>query len=345
MKVQGSFKALKVIPDDRRIADFWIAPWGWAAVTAAIEVGLTEALHKGAQAPHVLAGSLGLHPLSTESILRVMVAMGFAHEKDKVFGLAPDARAYLVPSCPLSRLAELSKHFETPEHKWIVRKLREITPILRTFGDTWRENPDEDAAVKDAAAGMDSVIKAPSTAVVRSKAFQGVEHILDVGGGSGAFAVTLTEHQPETRVTILDLPAMCKQAQSWVEKRGAKNIDFHPADFFKDAWAQGCDAIYLSNVLHDWPLKDVQILLQLARATVEDKPRHRGRLYVLEVLRNENRNGPLMATIFHMQMQMGFGGAQYTRSDFGKLFQEAGFSGPRVVARFGYYSLLRAHAL
>ncbi len=342
MKSRGVFRSLKVIPDDKKIADLWIAPYGSAAVTAAMESGLTEALARKARSPQQLADQLQLHTESIESVLRVLVAMGFALQKKNQFALTQDAQAYLVPSSPLSRTAEFWKHFETPEHHWVLRKLRETTPILQTFGDAWKDSPEENANVKQAAAGMDSIIKAPSTAVVRAGAFKGVKHLLDVGGGSGAFAVVLTEHQPDTRVTILDLPAMCRQAQALIEKRAATRISFHPADFFKDDWAGECDAIYFSNVLHDWPESKGLELLKKARAAVQGQGKSRGRLYVLEVLRNENRNGPLMATIFHMQMQMGFGGLQYTRADFARLCRKAGFGEPKVVARFGYYSLLKS---
>lgn len=273
------------------------------------------------------------------------MALGFAKQTKSSFHLTPDAKAYLVPSSPLARLAELSSHFDRREHKFIARKLRERDQILRTYGDTWRENPEENSDVKEAASGMDSIIKAPATAVVRTGAFKEVKHLLDVGGGSGAFAVTLTEHQPGIFVTILDLPAMCKQAAKWVSSRNANNIDFHPADFFKDQWAKGCDSILFSNVLHDWPENQVLDLLKQARREVQSSSKRPGRLFVLEVLRNENRNGPLAATIFHMQMQMGFGGAQYTRSDFKRLFKKAGFGEPKIVARFGYYSLLSSKAV
>lgn len=345
MKKRGVFRSLKKIPDDRKIADLWIAPYGAAAVTGAIETGITETLHKGAKTSAQLAKELDLHPVSVESVLRVLIAYGFARQTKNQFVLCPDAQAYLVPSSPLERREEFFRHFETKEHLWVVRKLKDTNPALQTFGDLWKNNPNEDSSVKQAAAGMDSIIKAPATAVIRSGAFQGVHHLLDVGGGSGAFAVALTEHQPETRVTILDLPAMCKQAQSWVESRQARNIAFHPADFFKDKWEAGCDAIYFSNVLHDWPVQRGCELLKTARDTVEGHGKNRGRLYVLEVLRQENKNGPLMATVFHMQMQMGFGGLQYTRSEFTEACRKTGWGTPKAVARFGYYTLLKAWAV
>jgi hypothetical protein len=345
MKKRGVFRYLKKIPDDRKIADLWIAPYGAAAVTAAIETGITEALHKTAKSPAQLANELDLHAASVESVLRVLAAYRFARQTKNQFALSPDAQSYLVPSSPLERREEFFSHFETNEHRWVVRKLRETSPTLQTFGDRWKDNPEEDSSVKQAAAGMDSIIKAPSAAVIRSGAFQGVHHLLDVGGGSGAFAVALAEHQRETRVTILDLPAMCKQAQSWVARREAQNIAFHPADFFKDKWASGCDAIYFSNILHDWPEQRGRELLRTARDTVEGQGKSRGRLYVLEVLRQENKNGPLMATIFHMQMQMGFGGLQYTRSQFADACRKTGWGVPKAVASFGYYTLLSAYAV
>ncbi|RYE56962.1 MAG: hypothetical protein EOP48_06840 [Sphingobacteriales bacterium] len=37
------------------------------------------------------------------------------------------------------------------------------------------------------------------------------------------------------------------------DQSNAKNIHFHPADFFKNPWTSDCDAMNFSNVLHDWP--------------------------------------------------------------------------------------------
>lgn len=341
MKRKTVFKGLR-IPDDRRIQDLWIAPWASATVTAAIETGIMEILAKLAATPQALAKANQLHEESVVSVLRILVAMGFAKQLGQKFHLTADAQAYLVPSSTLSRLEELSVHFETKEHKFMVRKLKETIPQYTTFGALWKDQPQGNAFVQSAARGMDSIIKAPAIAVIRTGAFKGVEHVLDVGGGSGAFAVALTEQQPKTRVTVLDLPAMCEQARQIVESRSSHNINFHPADFFRDPWAEGCDAVFFSNVLHDWPEEQVQQLLDTSYDVLVDRGRRRGRIYILEVLRQRNRNGPLMATLFHMHMQMGFGGAQYTRSDFARILSKSGFGPPRVLAKFGYYSLLMA---
>jgi hypothetical protein len=47
-----------------------------------------------------------------------------------------------------------------------------------------------------------------------------------------------------------------------------------------------------------------------------------------------------MVTIFHMQMQMGFGGLQYTLSQFADACRKTDWGVPRAVASFGYYTLL-----
>ena len=144
--VLDSFEA---VPDDRKIYDLWLSPYGLAAVTGAIECGLMEALSAKMQSARDLAKAFELNEESVLSVLRVLVAMGFAREKKDGFLISSDARAYLVASSPLGRMAELSRHFQSAEHKFVVRKLREVVPVIRAFGDLWKDSSTDNEDVKD----------------------------------------------------------------------------------------------------------------------------------------------------------------------------------------------------
>ena len=331
------FKKLKV-PLDTEIEDLWQSIWGASAVAVCMKSGITEALNRSNSSTKELAFSLNLNPKFTESILRVLVAMGFAWERSGKFGLTDDSKAYLVPSNELYRGPQLWQYFETSQYKFIYERLINKRPPKHTFGDDWKTGTGENRRAKNGAVGMDSVIKASAISIARSGVFEGTSKLLDVGGGSGAYATSITEEVKDLEAVVFDLPTMCYQAEKFIKKRGSKRVSTHSGDFFDDNWPSDCDGILFSNVLHDWPIKEVQNLLRRARKFISKN----GRIFIHEALLDKNRCSPLMVTIFDLQMQMGFGGSQFTYEEMSKLLQEAGFGKPKIVAKFGYYSLLQA---
>jgi len=72
----------------------------------------------------------------------------------------------------------------------------------------------------------------------------------DVGGGSGAFSITLCQRNPQLTATILDFPSVGETARRCVEEAGlATRIAFLPGDALATEWPADRDAILLSYVL------------------------------------------------------------------------------------------------
>ncbi|NRA63084.1 MAG: methyltransferase domain-containing protein [Pseudobacteriovorax sp.] len=335
-----SFKGL-LTPDDRVIDDLWQTIWATAAVAAAIRAGIIESLATHPTTAEELSHRLGLNPHSTESVLRVLVALGYVKQRTRRFYLTNVTKIYLNPKSELYRGYQLWEHFETDQFKFIVNRLKRKRIPKQTFGDAWKSGIGENTQAKAVARGMDAVIKASAISMSRSRAFSGIKKLLDVGGGSGTYVSAITEWEKSLEAVVLDLPSMCHQTKKFFRKRGSQRVSTHDADFFVDDWPSDCDGILFSNVLHDWPLKDVKKLLHRARTYINSNARDSS-LFIHEALLDKSRNGPLMVTIFHLQMQMGFGGSQFTKEDLTRLLREAGFSKPTTAAKFGYYSLLKA---
>ena len=66
---------------------------------------------------------------------------------------------------------------------------------------------------------MDSVIKASAISVAHNtEKISSVSRLLDVGGGSGAFATAITEVVEDLEAVVLDLPTMCHQTKKYLKK-------------------------------------------------------------------------------------------------------------------------------
>jgi 16S rRNA G1207 methylase RsmC len=176
-------------------------------------------------------------------------------------------------------------------------------------------------------------------AAVKSGAFLAVKHLVDVGGGSGALAATLLAHQPACRATVMDLAPVCEASKTILASvESGSKVEYFPANFFADAWPFDADAFSLSNILHDWPLSRCREILRRAFTALPAG----GRVFVLEALLDAERCTPRMSVLFNLLMQINHRGQQFTAQQLFELLLETGFSEPRVVHAYSYWSLVTA---
>jgi SAM-dependent methyltransferase len=110
--------------------------------------------------------------------------------------------------------------------------------------------------------------------------------LLDVGGGDGTLARSLTEAHPWLHVDVYNLPAV---EPLWQRQRAhataKERLGFVAGDFLAEPLPQGYDAIAFVRVLHDWPAEIARMLLAKAFAALPPG----GRLFICEELRTRER--------------------------------------------------------
>jgi acetylserotonin N-methyltransferase len=108
---------------------------------------------------------------------------------------------------------------------------------------------------------------------------------------------------------------------------------------FKEPWPTGHDALFFSNIYHDWSDKTCQMLSDKAFAALPSG----GRIFLHEMLMNDDGTGPLPVAAFAVLMLLGTKGRQYSLPELRTFLEQAGFR--NVEARRtggGYYSLVSA---
>ncbi len=89
--------------------------------------------------------------------------------------------------------------------------------------------------------------------------------ILDVGGGTGSFAMELVRKFTDISVDIFDLPQVKSAAEAYLSANGfSERIGFQPGSFRDEPLPLGYDAITLIRVLYDHADSTVMTLLQRA---------------------------------------------------------------------------------
>ncbi|MDX8349872.1 methyltransferase [Cognatiyoonia sp. IB215446] len=151
----------------------------------------------------------------------------------------------------------------------------------------------------------------------------GVRHIMDVGGGSGAFLAAIGRAYPNLRMTLFDLPAVAPAAQARFADLGlSERVMIAPGSFRDDPLPQGADLISLVRVLYDHADDTVSALLRSVYEALPDG----GSLLVSEPMTGGDRPqraGDAYYAIYCMAMRTG---KARSADQIAALLRQAGFT-------------------
>jgi demethylspheroidene O-methyltransferase len=178
--------------------------------------------------------------------------------------------------------------------------------------------------VDDYSVLMDASQKQLSQIIAARYDFSGMRHIMDFGGGYGRLAMTLVERFKGLKVTIVDLPAVCKRARPRIENAGLSDrITYLEADFFGDLPKAAADGVLFVRVLHDWHDDQVVKLLGNARGCLKAG----GRVIAAEPMLDKSAEGDANLVLTSLMLTL-FGGKRRTLQEIGEMMKMAGYKSP-----------------
>ncbi|KAL9297269.1 hypothetical protein ACSQ67_023165 [Phaseolus vulgaris] len=167
--------------------------------------------------------------------------------------------------------------------------------------------------------------------------FEGVESIVDVGGGTGITAKTICEAFPNMKCIVLDRPSVVENLP------GTNNLTYVGGDMFKSI--PKADAILLKLVLHNWNDKDCRKILENCKEAISDKG-SRGKVIVVDVVMNANEDEEELTglkLLIDVRMRCFINGKERKEQEWKKLFVEAGFQSYKISPFTGYLSLIEIY--
>jgi acetylserotonin N-methyltransferase len=202
--------------------------------------------------------------------------------------------------------------------------------------DSWATGNVDLERARRVAAAMQSHSLAAAVALARNADFSGVTRLLDVGGGSGCFAIALSQRNPHLRCDVMELQTMCEVAQEYIRDGGVEDrVGTVAVDMFREPWPKGYDAMFFSNVFHDW---NFDTCAWLAKQAYDALPPG-SRICLHEMLLDDTGNGRLTAASFSVLM-LGTQGQQFTFGELKGLLESAGFTRIEAQRTSVYYSLV-----
>jgi len=172
----------------------------------------------------------------------------------------------------------------------------------------------------------------------RSGHFDGIHHLIDIGGGSGAFAIPLALDRPTLQITLVELPRSLPHVREFLAHYKVENrIKLQGLNVHDRPWPlEPCDGILFGNFMHFCADDECLSMLQECSRLLPAG----GRVLIHEMLWNDDRNGPLVTALWNFWITSISAGRHRTRAEFAQLLAKAGFEEPTVTETGGGFSLL-----
>jgi len=284
----------------------------------AAELGVFEALGSGQKTSADVAGRLGTDPRATDRLLNALVALGLLAKDGELFSNLPEGRDLLVPGGPRYMGGALG-HACNMWESWstMTEAVRAGTSVLR------REGQERADWVRPFIAAMDYNARERAKEIVKLINLDGVHRLLDVGGGSAAYAIEFCRAKPDLQAIVFDLPDVIPLTRQYIEKAGMSDrIGTAEGDYNVDELGGGFDMAFLSAIIHsNSPEQNIELFRKCFRALGNG-----GEIVVQDFIIEENRTAPAQAAIFALNMLVATeAGDTYTESEVKDWLSRASF--------------------
>ncbi len=298
---------------------------------------------------HFLAGPIGEADLRSRLKLEERPATVLLTAL-KAFGLIVEAgfgrldaselaREHLLPGAAFSVSDYLGLAADSPGVMALAERLRSNRPASA--------KPEEGAAFIYRA-GLDSAMEQEAAArrltlalagrarnvaplVAQNLSLNDAHVLLDVGGGTGIYAIACLQKNPRLRAVVWDRPEVLKVAAEMAAAYGvAERVTLQPGDMFDDP-VPDADVVLLSNILHDWDVPECRALIGRCAAVLPSG----GRLVIHDVFLNDALDGPLPIALYSAALFALTEGRAYSAGEYREWLREArlepGEVGPTLI--------------
>jgi len=302
------------------------------ALTAAIvHLDLFTALADSPADLPTICRRFSIHPRPASTLCTLLVANDFLRrDGNGILYVTDTAREFLVAGGPFDARPYYASIAEKPGVTDFLTVLRTDRPANWPGEEgeaDWHAAMRTEAFAESFTAAMDCRGRVLGPGLAAALAGSPPRRLLDIGGGSGAYAIAVAQACPQTRATVLEASPVDGIARRTIAAAGLDGrIDVVTADMFAEPWPTDYDTHLFSNVLHDWNEADCRRLLGTSVAALPDG----GRLLIHDMLLADDMSGPLWAAEYSVLLTTVTQGRLYSAKEIGVWLAELGL---HIVAR------------
>ena len=296
--------------------------WASALLLGAVKLDLFSRIPEDGIAAADLAAAADLSRRRLELLLDALCAHGFLEKRGDRYHNAADAERYLKRGAPAYLGGALGFALDLFE------------PWGRLDETVRRDAPA--SPPRHLAAGSEETRRfvramheralALGPALLAGFDLPGASSLLDLGGGPGTLSLQLARRHPGLRSVVLDLPPVADQARAILREQGAgPEIKVVGGSYLDDLDAQlggaRFDAVLLSGQMHQESLENCGLVVRNAIRVL----RPRGRIYLVDIMVDEEKVSPRFATLFGINMSlMRQDGGVHSRSEMAACLEDNG---------------------
>jgi SAM-dependent methyltransferase len=265
-----------------------------------------------------ITNKLKLDEHACERLMNALVSLGFLKKQNLLFFNTPESFTFLS-----KKSSDYLGGLMHSNHLW--NTWSNLTKVVRTGVSA---HPDEintrgEDWLTPFITAMHDRAKKQSPQQLASIDLSGVNSILDIGGGSGAYSMEFVSRKPGIEATVFDLPNVVPITKTFLDKEGfSDKVKTYAGDYTTDDLPGGFDIVFLSAIIHSNSLDVNRDLIKKCFGSLNQN----SRIIIQDWIMNNDRTQPTSGAVFAINMLVGTeSGDCYTEQEVTKMLTAAGF--------------------
>ncbi len=318
------------LTDVRQISHITYGFYLSKALFAALNIELFGHLSDGPADVETLSRRTGVTKNSLQTLISVLLSAGLLSQDGAELSNSPAAQRYLVPGAP----AYFGDYYRFQIDRQIYPMMTGLDAGLAGDEDGLAHNSmsgwlSEAEDADDFSRAQHAGSMGPAMMMANALDLSGVECLLDVAGGTGAYSLAFCTRHTDLSATIIDFPSVIKVAERFVGEAGMDGrIALIGGDALETTWPGDQDAVLMSYLLSAVGGGDITPLLRQAWRAL--KPG--GKLILHDFMLEDDRAGPAAAAGFFLAyLAVRTDPVSFTAPELSGWVEAAGFTDVRAA--------------
>ena len=268
--------------------------WKSCVLYAGVKLDVFTAIGEGELTADEIARRIEGDPRGLTVLLNALCAMELLKKRSDRFRNTDTSAAFLSKDSPryIGHMIVLHHHLSGSWYQ-LDRSAKTGTPVRI------RPSQSDEEYRESFIQGTATLAMHLAPQVVNKLDMTGRRRLLDLGGGTGVYAIHFCMKNPELKAVVYDLLPTSSYAKGTIARFGMGNrIQFIEGNYLEEDIPGRYDAAFLSQVIHSEGPDDCRTIIKKTAAALEPG----GLLMIHDLILNDSLDGPLFPALFSLNM-------------------------------------------
>jgi len=299
------------------------------------ELDIFSILDKSPKTSDEVAKKIKAEPRATDRLMNAACALDFLEKKNGKFQNTKESSIYFVKGKPeyMSGLMHTVGQWQT----WST-----LTQCVKNGTSVYKRpktiNNRNESWLEAFIGAMHYRASRQAKEIVSKINLKDVNKVLDVGGGSGAFAMAFVKAKKNISATVFDLPNVTPITQKYIRQdKMTRNVNTVSGDYNTSPFPKGYDLVFLSAIVHINSNEGNVKLIKKCASSLNPG----GQIVIQDQVMNDDRTKPIGGALFALNMLVGTEeGDTYTEKEIREWFKKTGITYEKRIDTFMGNSLI-----